>query len=296
MERKELLKSNDALLDKLESVGIKFDIYSREDAIDLLEKKNYYFKLSSYRINFPKKDNKYDIDFAHLVDFSVIDMTVRYYLLKISLDMEHGIKTVFMNEITNNPTVDGYNFIETFKEKYPSFYNSTIKSLENNDYLQDIYDRHHDNIPIWVFIECCGFGTLIKMVELYQQLYNSQILRPADNLMRYARHVRNACAHSNVLLINVYKRRYRLKASASVVSHAERLGLPTESISYRKNHDIFCLVALHEKYCSEALKKRRKQELQEITTRITQNESYYALYPNVHKIFKNLLKILEKIG
>ncbi len=63
----------------------------------MLDNVNYYFKLASYRVNFPKNyDKKYiNLDFAYLTDLASIDMQLRDYLLDLSLDIEHGIKVIF---------------------------------------------------------------------------------------------------------------------------------------------------------------------------------------------------------
>lgn len=84
MIRKPLLNYQQ-LLDKLSDVGISFDIMDRATAKSILQKRNYYYKLSSFRKLFPKENGKYNIDFAYLADLSVIDMQLRYFLLDLLL-------------------------------------------------------------------------------------------------------------------------------------------------------------------------------------------------------------------
>ena len=45
------------LIEHLESKGIKFELINKEDAKKYLEENNNYFKLVSYRKNFPKYEN-----------------------------------------------------------------------------------------------------------------------------------------------------------------------------------------------------------------------------------------------
>ena len=64
------------LIKHLESKGVKFELINKEDAQKYLEENNNYFKLVSYRKNFPKYENgenigKYiDLDFKMLMDLS----------------------------------------------------------------------------------------------------------------------------------------------------------------------------------------------------------------------------------
>lgn len=93
------------LVKHMQEKGIKFEITSPKDARYMLDNINYYFKLASYRVNFPKDSNgKYiNLDFAYLTDLASIDMQLRDYLLDLSLDIEHGIKVILLHQIANGP-------------------------------------------------------------------------------------------------------------------------------------------------------------------------------------------------
>lgn len=101
-KRKQLL-SYQALIDKMVANGILFNIFDQNTAKDILQTRNYYYKISSYRKLFNKIDGKYNIEFATLADLAVIDMQIRYFLMDICLDVEHSIKTALMDVITKNP-------------------------------------------------------------------------------------------------------------------------------------------------------------------------------------------------
>ena len=293
-ERKALLKNYDDLLDKLDSVGIKFNLIDRDNAQKILQERNYYFKLSSYRKNFPKIDDKYNIDFAHLSDFAVIDMVLRYYLLQISLDVEHAIKTAVMHEITCNPQIDGYDILDEFKSLYPELYKNTLNTLKTNEYLNDMYNRHFSHLPIWVFIEICGFGVLIKFIDYYYDRFNKpKKLKIAKQLCTFARHIRNTSAHSNVFLINVYKRRNKITASNFVKSYAKNVKFPLINLERKKLHDLFCMIYLHRTYCSTELRTRRRNYIKELSERINKHPEYYENYPRIRKLFTSVIKTLE---
>ena len=85
--------SSSRLVEHMQEKGIKFEITNPKDARYMLDNINYYFKLASYRVNFPKDENgKYiNLDFAYLTDLASIDMQLRDYLLDLSLDIKHGM-------------------------------------------------------------------------------------------------------------------------------------------------------------------------------------------------------------
>lgn len=59
---------------------ITFNNISKERALEYLKNNNNFFKLSSYRKNFPKRNgtDKYiNLDFSHLADLAVIDTRLR---------------------------------------------------------------------------------------------------------------------------------------------------------------------------------------------------------------------------
>ena len=79
----------------LKEKGIKFELISEEDAERYLRDNSNYFKLTSYRKNFPKcgegpNVGKYvGLDFKMLSDMAIIDMRLRRAFLNIILDLEH---------------------------------------------------------------------------------------------------------------------------------------------------------------------------------------------------------------
>ncbi|WRK56133.1 Abi family protein [Coprobacillaceae bacterium CR2/5/TPMF4] len=59
------------------------------------------------------------LDFEYLVELSKLDMYLREYIIKLSLDTEHFLKVKLINDLTNNDKEDGYNIISQFFQKYP---------------------------------------------------------------------------------------------------------------------------------------------------------------------------------
>src|SRR5699024_6372912 len=179
------MMSTNELINHMKSKGITFNFISENEASKTLNKVNYYFKVTSYRSNFPKNEsNKYEnLDFAYLVDLASIDMQLREYLFDLSIDIEHGIKVLLLNLISNDVNEDGYSIVEDFKINYPNQYQRTLKYLEKNKYLHDMYKKHHNNISIWVFLEVMTFGTLSIFVDFYLKRKNTRSVRQIHNYL-----------------------------------------------------------------------------------------------------------------
>ncbi len=295
-KRKELL-TYPQLLSKMSDIGIGFNEWDTEQAIEFLQEKNYYYKVSSYRKLFPKVDGKYNIEFATLADIAVIDMRLRYLLLGICLDIEHSIKTTIMDLVTKHHKIDGYDIVKDYAVYNPPGYNNTIKALSKNTYLKNIYLKHHQDIPIWVLVEVMDFGNICHFIKMYCEKYsNKNRLKKAKQLSSYARHIRNACAHSNVLLVDmlVDKPENVLSPSAVILSLGESFGLDRSDLRYRKLHDIFSLIILHREYCGDKLKRHRRLEAIELAKRSKRYMKYYEENEDLKKIYQILCKILVK--
>lgn len=108
------LLSVDELIEHMKSKGITFHEVSENDAKEFLQKNNYYMKLAAYRANYEKcptgkRAGQYKkLDFGYLKELSVIDMHLRYIIIDMCLDIEHAIKVKLINDVTNNPSEDGY--------------------------------------------------------------------------------------------------------------------------------------------------------------------------------------------
>ena len=91
-------------------------------ALQYLTYNTYYFKIKSFAKSFEYNESKKQyihLDFEYLVELSKLDMYLREYIIKLSLDTEHFLKVKLINDLTNNDKEDGYNIISQFFQKYP---------------------------------------------------------------------------------------------------------------------------------------------------------------------------------
>lgn len=135
----------------LRSQGVRFDLMSEKDAISYLAKNNNFFRLRSYRQGFARveegkrKGQFANLDFKMLVDLSVIDMLLRYEMLRLTLDVEHFSKVMLLTHIEKCHE-DGYEIIQDFLASYdhpngsktPNRLKQEIERGKNSPYTRDL--------------------------------------------------------------------------------------------------------------------------------------------------------------
>lgn len=292
MERQRKL-TNRELVNHLESKEISFKQISKGQAITFLDKNNYYYKLAAFRKNFKKRNGKYiNLDFGDLQDLASLDMQVRNILLGISVNVEHFIKVELTRQINNNPNEDGYQILTDFKNsQYGYYYKLTKKKFKSSRYQGDMYQKRKNDYPYWALLEHMDFGCLIKFASFYYEKYKPKSLKKAYELGDNARHIRNACAHNSVFLINVFKEDNKLpNVNASVTTLAKQADI-LKYKNYKKVNDLISLFALSRTYCSPAVKSYQKAEIEQFLERSRRNSERYKRNVTLIK----MITIFEKI-
>ncbi|WP_338216191.1 Abi family protein [Companilactobacillus muriivasis] len=292
---KKMLTSQE-LIEYMKNKGITFNIISEVDAKIMLNKVNYYFKVTSYRNNFSKdvKGKYKNLDFAYLTDLASIDMQLRDYLFDMSIDIEHSTKVLLLNLISNDPQEDGYSIVNDFKNKYPSHYSKTFEYLSTNKYLHDMYLKHRSNVSIWVFLEVTTFGTLSLFVNFYLERKNTKSVRQIHNYLRFTKNIRNACAHSNPLLVNIFSDKELLKhPSAPVKSAARKMNIPTNYLQDLKINDLVSLFFIHKNLQSKKMGEHRHRQGKRLIKRFHRHEDWYSNNYKLNTFFKILSKLID---
>ncbi len=288
------LLSTDKQIDHLIDKGVKFNYITEPDARQYLEENNNYFRLRAYRKNFDKhpggvNEGKYiDLDFAMLVDLSVIDMRLRYTLLKLVLDVEHFSKIKLLKTITAADE-DGYSIVDDYFISLDDYdiangttcYTRLQNELErnrNNPYCGGIINKYSNNYPIWAFVEVIPMGSFIHFYEFCADRLHDRELKNISYLLKTVKDLRNAAAHSNCLL-NDMKAKNRthlpnndmLKMMSSISEYTKNKRLINECTL-----EITTLLYAHSKIVtSEGVHKRAKAELNETAERMYRNIDYY---------------------
>lgn len=274
--------------------NIKFNISDEEFATQYLSHNTYYFKLKSFAKSFEYNESKkqyINLDFAYLVELSKLDMYLREYIIKLSLDTEHFLKVKFMYDLTNNDLEDGYNIVSIFFKKYPYISNS-IEIKKNDSACADLIHKYTNNWAAWNIIEVISFGDFVKLFQLYYELYPDKNASTIVNLLWPLKFIRNASAHNNCLLNTLrkpYVHTHLFNNKKNVIEPNKELvslltKVPNISKSSRKKklanpiiHDFIASLFLFNEVCSsQALKEKQFLNLKNlIDDRFCKHKEYF---------------------
>jgi hypothetical protein len=320
-KREEKPKLNsEQLIGRLEKKGVKFDLYSIEQASVFLSKHNNYFKLTSYRKNYRTSKNAegivqyVDLDFMHLIVLSRIDMLLRYHLLQMCLDIEHSLKVRCLKIIEENTIDDGYSIVKDYvdykKSDLVPFKKDIVREVSRNVgsiYLRDLMAKHEvtcastvlGDFPVWAFLEVISLGTLRDFIAYYDNKYklgDKQLVY----LIGLVREVRNASAHNSCMLNNLQndfvgmkhfsdQRIHNFLSQAGVNPSRKKIKLSNPVL-----HQIVSVFYTHEIIVSsEAIRKNRSKEFRDLVNNAIVPEN--ALFEK-NEIIKSSFELFASIA
>lgn len=289
---KNTLSINDQIK-HLQKRGITFDCTKIESARSFLFYSNYFYKLYSYRKNFNTKVDPDDsnnrvyvgLDFSMLVDLSKFDRDIRYTILELSLDVEHGLKRKLVCEITRNPKEQNAEIIESYlnncitnkfkclNSKWINL-NEELKETWNGNYFNENLIEHkkcdgaicYKKWKIWEFVEVIDFGSLINIFNLYSNTYSVKMAN--KNILIATKSLRNATAHNSCLIDDLSRQFSKDKRHIdnSIIKYAKEIGkFNSKQIDSHKNktfvYTVLCLLYLFDKFCSKKSKARQYKKL-----------------------------------
>ena len=293
-------------VEHLESRGVKFDIYERDAALAYLSNNNNYFKLTAYRKNFPKhpagvnKGKYIDLDFAYLVDLSVIDMRLRYIIIQLCLDIEHYAKVKLLKYIEENDKEDGYAIVRGYKEHLdPDALNKLHSEIEHNKksvYCRDVIEKYNNDFPAWAFVEVITFGTFIHFYKFCAEKFDERELKDDHYLMLRIKNIRNASAHNNCIINDLTKRNDEYTPSFEVKRGLGELGVTKETHTRQFQNEriqqVITLIYVHKRMVSsQDVRNHRAEILREFSGRMMRNCDYYLKNDTITSAF-TLFKIV----
>lgn len=244
------------LVNKFHERNISNGSYTDNQIIEYLQTRSYYYKIASYRKNYPKnpQGKGYShLTFDHLIETAKLDVRLREYLLGLCLDVEHATKTKLMTILTDDEGEDGYSIVESFRDENSDKFEEILRHFRNNHYKKDMFQKR-DQISVWVLMEIIDYGTLIRFLEFYKgyKLEDSKNLYAIQH--KFIKNIRNACAHNDVYLINIFDANSSVhRPQPAIRSFADSMGVNTHLIRYQKTLDIVALFYIHAKLCSDEL-------------------------------------------
>lgn len=279
---------------KFKSKNVKFNIIDEAYATQYLSYNTYYFKLKSFAKSFEYNEAKkqyINLEFAYLMELSKLDMYLREYIIKLSLDTEHFLKVKFMYDLTNNDLEDGYNIVNTFLLKYP-YISQNIEIKKKDSACADLIHKYTNNWAVWNIIEVLSFGGFVKLFQLYYDTYPDKKSKTIVNLLWPLKFIRNASAHNNCLLNTLrkpYMHTHLFNDKKNIIEPNKELvnilnKIPGISKNTRKKklanpimHDLIASLFLFDEVCtSQTLKKKQLYNLKNlIDNRFCEHKDYF---------------------
>lgn len=269
--------------------GVKFNLITKQSAIDFLTNNSYLFKIKSYTKNYSKNPSGtyIDLEFAYLVDLSTIDMYLRKFIIKLCLDIEHLLKTKLLRDF-NADSSDGYEIIDDFLNE-----NENLKSsLENSSRVaqqnmslytakDNILRTYGINLSIWNFIEIIDFGSFMKFCKFYYSKYPNEQFDKIKPMLWSVKCLRNSSAHNNCLInnLNVFNNFYPNLNIKNYILNSTNLS-PRSINKKLKNpfiYDFVVIILLFDEICISKKMKFQiyKKMINFFNHRIRKNDIYY---------------------
>ena len=295
------------IIEHMISKGITFHEVSENDAKEFLQKNNYYMKLAAYRANYEKcptgkRAGQYKkLDFGYLKELSVIDMHLRYIIIDMCLDIEHAIKVKLINDVTNNPSEDGYDIVRKFIAKDDNLrILKNIRSHKSGEYCKDLIAKYYPYFPVWVFVELISFGDLLYFCSFYKEIYGVQIVNNA--LMNTVRDMRNAAAHSNCILNKMTERIDQTKQINSDISNFVKKMSDisktsrVHNLNYKFTNSFITLLYVYDSLMPDDSKKKRYKELQAfLNGRVIKNKSFFKSNTKIIGVYNFHKKVIDNL-
>lgn len=296
-------------IEHMKDKGIKFEIISIEDARKYLSQSNYYFKLKSYAKNFNKyssteKNGQYlHLDFAYIKELSILDMYLRKLILKMSLDIEHFLKTKMLYDLSNNELEDGYNIVKKYldfdymreKRLYDKIGNSA-----SSDMIVKIRNGEEE-FALWNIVEAMSFGDFIDIYQLYYSEY------PTKNYGSYLwsiKFLRNAAAHNNCLLnslkhpynINIHKTKEIMTYLSKIKSISS--GVKSKWMQNPLVHDFVVLLFVYfDLIESKNIRNNGKMELEWLfKERMLRNKEYFSYNDTIKESYHYVTRVIQYLS
>lgn len=299
-------------INNLKSKKIKFEKINENDAKNYLSYNTYYFKFKSFAKSFElnKSSGKYiDLDFAYIVELSKLDMYLREYIMKLTLDTEHFLKVKLLQDLTNNDLEDGYNIVNLFFSKFPHI-KQKISYKKNDSACADLIHKYEENWPVWAIVEVLSLGDFIKLFELYYNCYPDKNSKTIVNLLWPLKFIRNAAAHNNCLLNTLrkpYVHTHLLNSKKNIIDPNKELvslliKIPNISKNSRKKkilnpiiHDFIATLFLFDIVCTSSILKEKQFNIltKLLEDRFCKNKEFFINDSVITSNYKFVKKIVD---
>ncbi len=296
-------------VEHLKTKGVRFELISEDEACDYLENNNNYYKLSSFRKNYNKiqfgvnKDKYENLDFEYLKDMAIIDMSLRYTVIQIALDIEHFAKLYILRKINNDDAEDGYSIVGDFKdsldEKQRTVFDGEVGENRGTTYNIGMIKKYNDDMPVWVMVEIVPFGRLISFFKFCANRFNDDKMKKLYYCLLACREIRNAAAHSNCILNDLHVSNTEHRVSYDVKNALAQI--PALSANSRRKkmtndriRELVTLLYTHKVLVSSTgVHNKTMLKLKEFCSRMNKNRNYYKSNNLIETSFDFIEKVID---
>lgn len=276
-----------------------------------LAENNNYFRLRSYRTGFAKVDagpreGLYaNLDFAMLVDLSIIDMRLRYEMLPMTLDIEHFVKVKLLGVMEQHGE-DGYAIVRDFivanEDKPKKGVNAVKQEIDrgsSSPYTAGLIAAYADyNLPAWAFIEVIAFGSFCYFYKFCAERYEDDEMIKEFYILQGVRSLRNAAAHNNCIINDLSSKNAYFQAPLAVfqaVSDVKGIGAKQRKakLSNARIQQITTTLYAHMRLASVGVHNSRAKNLKLFIDRMNRNKSYYVGNSQIISGFEYLTKVVN---
>lgn len=297
----------DEQINYLQNKGVKFNIFSTDDAKKYLGNNINLFRLKIYQSYFPthpdgqNKGKFIDLEFAFLKDLSVIDMRLRYVFLHMSLDIEYYAKLKLIKALQDFGD-NGYDMVS----RYISYLehvsdNKTLSEISRNresNYFKKICSEYYENnYPVWIFVEMISFGTFIGFYKYCYECIGDKELRKDVYSLINVKNLRNACAHNNCILYDL-RDKGDMNINHDISNILGRNGISKTTRQSKLSNDrmkqiVTLLYCHYSMVTSEGVRKNQILMLYKAIDRMFKHIDYYSTNELIRTNFEFLKKVVD---
>ena len=308
--RRKVMLTVDEQIDHLKAKGVAFELCSEEDAAAYLSDRTYYFKLAAYRVLFDKRvggerDGQYaNLDFGHLKALASLDRDLRYALLPLTLDVEHAARTKLVRTATELEGEDGYSiavdYMAGLNHNERRRREGEIAMMQKDVFCADLVKKYGKpgDMPVWVLMELFSFGSFADLYLYCAERWHDEEMMQEHYMLRQAKSVRNACAHSSAILNGIAAADSTVSADASVMRALADAGLShrvrTAKMRNPRIGQIATLMYLHGRIVPTGSgRKRAIREMGALEATMGEVSSLLASNDAVRSSFDFLAKLID---